>query len=133
MSDEEVEKAYGASKERVLEEVEAELGRLERVRELVEKHGGGASLTVNVDGATVRASDLITYLVWRHHPAEVNRVIMAETNAVLSRWGAMDWLRQAIPVIIVAAIAVIGVLAAVHMLAGPSPSASSPTHVVIGR
>ena len=130
MSEEEVEKTYGAGKQQVLAEVDSELERLRRVRELVEKYGGGPSLTVNVDGATVRASDLISYLVWRHHPAELERIVKAETNAVLARMNAIDWIKQLMPVIIVAGMMVLAVLAAIYMLShGGAPHPAHTIHI----
>lgn len=130
MDEKDVEKRFGVAKEQVLAEVRAELARLERVRELVEKHGGGASLTVNVDGATVRAQDLISYLVWRHHPAELHRIVKAETNAILSRMNALDWLKQLMPVIIVTGMMVLAILAAIYMLGHGGGAQPAPTRVI---
>ncbi|BAA79810.1 hypothetical protein APE_0830 [Aeropyrum pernix spindle-shaped virus 1] len=123
MDEGEVRRLYGEDKRQLLAEVDRELERLERVRELVKEYGGGSSLTVNVDGATVRASDLISYLVWRHHPSEIDRIVKAETNAVLSRLSAVDWLRQLLPVIIVTGMFVLGIIVVVYMLKGGGPPA----------
>lgn len=132
MDEGEVERIYNTGKDQLLAEIGKEIERLERVRELVRQYGGGGSLAVNVDGATVKASDLISYLVWRHHPAELERIVKAETNAVLARMSAIDWIKQLMPVIILSGMMVLAVLAAIYMLshggapASPAAPAQGP-------
>ena len=126
-SDEEVEQQFGAPKQEVVNEIVAQLTRYKKVLELVERHGGGPNLAVRVDGTLVRARDLINYLVWRHHPAELERIIKAETNAILSKMGKWDWLKPYIVAIVVGAMAIIGILAAIHMLNSGAPM---PQHTV---
>ena len=121
MEDSEVKRAYGVGKEEALAEIDSELERLARVRELVEKHGGGPGLSACVDGATVRASDLINYLVWRHHPAELERILKSENNAFIARMTPVEWLKQLMPVIIVAGMMVLAILAAIYMLSHGGP------------
>ncbi len=133
MSDEEVERLYGEGKERVLAEIAREEERLRRVKELVERYGGGPGLSVNVDGALVRASDLISYLVWRHHPAEVERIIKAETNAVLAKLRTLDWLRPWIPIIILVGIIVLGIIAALALAPKGGEEAAAQAATVIGQ
>ncbi len=128
---EEVEREFGAPKEEVLAEIAGRLNRYRKLLELVKKHGGGPNLAARVDGTLIRARDLINYLVWRHHPAELERIIKAETNAIISKMKRWDWLKPYIFAVIVGAMAIIGILAAIHMLGSGTPPSPPPT-VTIG-
>ena len=127
MDDQAVEERYGTSKQDVLGEIDAQLRRLEKVKRLVQEYGGGQDLKVDIDGATVRARDLINYLVWRHHPAELDRIIKSETNALLSRMNTFDLMKQFMPLIVIAGLVIIGVLGAVYLVTHGSPA---PVHTV---
>jgi hypothetical protein len=54
--------------------------------------------------------------------------VKAETNAVLARMNAIDWIKQLMPVIIVAGMMVLAILAAIYMLShGGAPH---PVHTI---
>lgn len=120
MSDGEVREHFdGASREDVLHQIDRELDELRRLEQLVRDAGGVDKLKAYIDGAVVRARDLVNYLVWRHHPSELRRIIISETNAALARFGMADWLKQWLPFIIITGIVVIGLVAAIKILYGP--------------
>jgi len=125
MSEEEVEEKYGAPKEQVLGRLTAELRRLERIRDIAEKHGGGPP-ALNLGGVLVRAADVIKYFAWRTDPNIVDRIVLAETNALLARIGKWRQYAPYMALIAITAIAVIGVLAAVHMLTGGGQPGALP-------
>ncbi len=119
MSDADVQKQFNASREEVLQEVEAELERLRNIKRVVEESGGPSKLRAYIDGAVVKARDLVNYLVWRHHPSELRRIIISETNAYVSRLTPLDWIKQWAPLLILAGIIIIGLVAALNILSGP--------------
>lgn len=123
MDEDDVAERYGERKDILMAKINAEIRRLERIHELAVKHSGGPPV-LNLGGLIIRAADVIKYFAWRTDPNLVDRIAIAETNAVLSRIGKLRQYAPYMALIVVSSVAVIAVLVVVHMLTGGTPEPS---------
>lgn len=117
-SDEEVQKGLGESKEVVLHRLYRELETLQALLPVARKYGTG-NKKVNPVGRIVDFDTITNYLCYQQNPERVKRRIHAAVNAMMAKM--TSWKTELMKygvLIVLAAIAVIGVVAAIQMLTG---------------
>jgi len=107
-----IERAKDEEKEKLQKQYEYLVYLLERAPHSEDE------LIADLGGVVVRASDLVNYLVWKHHPADLKKIVNAETAALLEKMREGPEWRRWLPMIVVSAMVIMGVLAAIKMLVG---------------
>lgn len=105
-------------------QLEEEIQRLEKLAKMNLDELKG-KLRPEIFGIPISAVDLINYLVWRHHPADLRKIITAEVAAAMEKaketWLA-DWFKKWLPIIVVTGIIVMGIIIVAGMvLSGGHP------------
>lgn len=118
-SDEELEKMGVKNRAAVAEQISSRIRYLEGLLEAAPR--SREELEARLGTVTISASDLVDYLVWRHHPADLKKIINAETAAAMEKvresW-FQDWWRKWLPIIVIVGLVVMGVAWVIHTLSG---------------
>lgn len=116
MSVEELKQRRIEDPEKAAAELRGAIDYLERVLKLAPR--SREELEAKLGGVTIKASDLIDYLVWRHHPADLKKIINAEQASLMEKvkedW-MRDWVKKWLPIIVIIGLVVMGVLGVIYM------------------